>query len=327
MKEKIYRDSDVDLAPLVGKTVAVIGYGIQGKAQAANARDSGVTVIVGTRPVEESPSRQQAEADGFPAYSIAEATKLADVLLIELADPVQPPIWKSEIAAHLSPGQTVCFCHGFNVLYGGVQPPKDVNTVLFVPNAPGHFVRQKYLDGEGIYGCVAVDHDATGDALAIALAVAKAVGSTRAGVVEMSFQHETEGDNFEEQILYGGAIQLMKLCFQTMVDNGYPPSFAYAKAIRSLRSVIDVMDDVGIEEYVSRRCSRTAEFAIRTRGQRVVNEEAIREIFQETERGEFARDWMQEWALGMPMLHRMRRTAAESQMEKTGHEWRREFGK
>ena len=193
--------------------------------------------------------------------------------------------------------------------------------------APGHFVRQKYLDGEGIYGCVAVDHDATGDALAIALAVAKAVGSTRAGVVEMSFQHETEGDNFEEQILYGGAIQLMKLCFQTMVDNGYPPSFAYAKAIRSLRSVIDVMDDVGIEEYVSRRCSRTAELAIRTRGPRVVNEEAIREIFQETERGEFARDWMQEWALGMPMLHRKRRTAAESQMEKTGHEWRREFGK
>jgi ketol-acid reductoisomerase len=119
----------------------------------------------------------------------------------------------------------------------------------------------------------------------------------------------------------------MRLCFQTMVDNGYPPSFAYAKAIRSLRSVIDVMDEVGIEEYISRRCSRTAEFAIRTRGPRVINEEAIREIFRETERGEFARDWMQEWSLGMPMLHRMRRTAAEGTMEKTGHEWRREFGK
>lgn len=327
MQEKIWRDADVSLTPLDGKTVAVIGYGIQGKAQAANARDSGVTVIVGTRPEGESPSRKQAVADGFAAYSIGEATKRADVLLIELADPAQPPLWKSDIGPNLSAGKTVCFCHGFNVLYGAIQPPKDVNTVLFVPNAPGHFVRQKYLAGEGIYGCVAVDHDATGEALKIALAVAKAVGSTRAGVVEMSFQHETEGDNFEEQILYGGAIHLMKMCFQTMVDNGYPPSFAYAKAIRSLRSVIDVMDDVGIEEYVSHRCSRTAEFAIRTRGPRVVNEEAIREIFRETERGEFARDWMQEWSLGMPTLHRLRRTAAESPMEKTGQRWRREFGK
>ena len=279
--EKIYRDADVSMKPLEDKVVAEIGYGIQGKAQAANARDSKVKVIVGTRPPEESPSRAQAKADGFESMSIAEATKRADVLLIELADPAQPPIYKAEIAPNLSPGKTLCFCHGFNVLYGVIQPPKDVNTVLFVPNAPGHFVRQKYLAGEGIYGCVAVDHDATGNAMAIALAVAKAVGSSRAGVVEMSFQHETEGDNFEEQILYGGAIHLMKMCFQTMVDNGYPPSFAYAKAIRSLRSVIDVMDEVGIEEYISRRCSRTAEFAIRTRGPRVIDEEAIREIFRE----------------------------------------------
>lgn len=325
--EKIYRDADVDMSPLNGKTVAVIGYGIQGRAQAANARDSGCQVIIGTRPPEESPSRERAKADGFEAMSIGEATKRADVLLIELADPAQPPIYKEEIAPNLSAGKTLCFCHGFNVLYGAIQPPADVNTVLYVPNAPGHFVREKYLRGEGVYGCVSVDHDATGDARQIVLAIAKAVGSTRAGVVEMTFQHETEGDNFEEQILYGGAIQLMKLCFQVMVDNGYPASFAYAKAIRSLRSVIDVMDEVGIEEYVSRRCSRTAEFAIRTRGPRVVNEEAIREIFRETERGEFARDWMQEWALGMPLLHRLRRTAQQSAMEQTGHQWRRDFGK
>ncbi len=325
--EKIYRDADVDLSVLTGKTVAVIGYGIQGKVQAANARDSGVKMIVGTRPPEESASRAQAKADGFEAMSIAEATRRAEVLLIELADPAQPPIYKAEIAPNLSAGKTLCFCHGFNVLYGAIQPPKDVNVVLFVPNAPGHFVRQKYLKGEGVYGCVSVDQDATGNALAIALAIAKAVGSTRAGVVELSFQQETEGDNFEEQILYGGAIHLMKMCFQVMVENGYPPSFAYAKAIRSLRSVIDVMDEVGIEEYVSRRCSRTAEFAIRTRGPRVINEEAIREIFRETERGEFARDWMQEWSLGMPMLYRMRRTVAASEMEKTGETWRREFGK
>ncbi len=325
--EKIYRDADVDQTILNGKTLAVIGYGIQGKVQAANARDSGCRVIIGTRSAEESPSRKQAAADGFDSMSIADATKKADILLIELADPAQPPIYKAEIGPNLRAGQTLCFCHGFNVLYGAIRPPKNVNTVLYVPNAPGAFVREKYLKGEGVYGCVSVDHDATGDALKIVLAISKAVGSTRAGVVEMTFQHETEGDNFEEQILYGGAIHLMKACFNVMVENGYPPSFAYAKAIRSLRSVIDVMDENGIEEYCTNRCSRTAEFAIRTRGPQVINLEEIRKIFAETEAGIFARDWMQEFALGMPTLTRMRRTAAESMMEITGKSWREQFGK
>src|SRR3954468_2144026 len=311
--ERIYRDNDIDASILKGKTIAVIGYGIQGRAQAANTRDSGFKVIVGS-----GGSQDQAKADGFESLSIADATKKADILLIELADPVQPGIYKKDIAPNLRGGQTICFCHGFSVLYGQIQPPKDVNTVLFVPNAPGAFVREKYKKGEGVYGCVAVDHDATGDAENIALAISKAVGSTRAGVVLMSFQHETEGDNFEEQILYGGAIALMRACFNTMVDNGYSPSFAYAKAIRSLRSVIDVMDEFGIEDYLTGRCSRTCEYAVRTRGPRVINLEEIRKIFEETERGEFAKEWMQEWALGMPKLHRMRRTARESAMERTG---------
>ena len=325
--EKIYRDEDVDLKALEGKQVAVIGYGIQGKAQAANMRDSGLRVIVGTRPPEESRSRAEAESDGFEAFSIAEATRRGDVLSIQLADPAQPSLYRDEIAPHLSAGKTLCFCHGFNVLYGQIRAPKDVNVVLFVPNAPGHLVREKYGKGEGVYGCVSVEQDATGDALQVALALAKAVGSTRAGVVELSFLQETEGDNFEEQVLYGGAIQLMRLTYQIMVENGYPPSFAYAKAIRSLRSVIDVMDEVGIEEYISTRSSRTCEFAVRTRGPRVVNEEEMRAIFDETARGEFARDWMQEWALGMPVLHRMRRTGRASEMERTGRRWREEFGK
>lgn len=322
MNEKIYRDADVDDSILKGKTIAVLGYGIQGKAQAANARDSGFKIIIGS-----ARSLDEAKADGFESYTIADAVKKADIILIELADPVQPPIYKAEIAPNLRKGQTLCFCHGFSVLYGQIVTPRDVNCVLFVPNAPGKFVREKYLKGEGVYGCVGVDHDATGDAREIAFAISKAVGSTRAGVVELSFQHETEGDNFEEQILYGGAIALMRACFNTMVDNGYPPSFAYAKAIRSLRSVIDVMDEVGIEEYISRRSSRTCEFAVRTRGPRVINEPEIRKIFAETERGEFARDWMQEFALGMPTLHRMRRTGANSVMEKTGEAWRSQFGK
>lgn len=322
MSEKIYRDEDVNWDILKGKTIAVLGYGIQGKAQAANAKDSGFTVIIGS-----GSGVAEAKKDGFDAYGIGEAVKKADIILIELADPVQPPIFKADIAPNLRPGQTLCFCHGFSVLYGQIVPPKDVNTVLFVPNAPGKFVREKYLKGEGVYGCVAVDHDATGDAREIAFAISKAVGSTRAGVVEMTFQHETEGDNFEEQILYGGAIALMRACFNTMVDNGYSPSFAYAKAIRSLRSVIDVMDEVGIEDYISTRSSRTCEYAVRTRGPRVINEAEIRKIFAETERGEFAKEWMNEFALGMPTLHRMRRTWAESKMEQTGREWREKFGK
>jgi ketol-acid reductoisomerase len=326
--ERIYRDADVDASILKGKTIAVIGYGIQGKVQAANCRDSGFKVIIGCRGKDEgSASRDQAKADGFESMSVADATKRADVLLIELADPVQPAVYKNEIAPHLRAGQTLCFCHGFSVLYGQIQPPKDVNVVLYVPNAPGAFVRAKYQKGEGVYGCISVDHDATGNAKEIVLAISKAVGSTRAGVVEMTFQHETEGDNFEEQILYGGAIHLMRACFNVMVKNGYPPSFAYAKAIRSLRSVIDVMDERGIEEYLTKGCSRTCEFAVRSRGPRVINVEEIERIFAETEAGVFARDWMQEWALGMPQLHRLRRTARESEMEKTGTEWRTEFGK
>lgn len=320
--EKIYRDADVDDSILKGKTIAVLGYGIQGKAQAANAKDSGFKVIVGT-----SGGAAAAKADGFEAYSVAEATKKADVLLIELADPVQPSVYKAEIGPNLRPGMTLCFCHGFSILYGQIAPPKDVNVVLYVPNAPGAFVRAKYKAGEGVYGCVSVDHDATGDAMKIVLAISKAVGSTRAGVVEMTFQHETEGDNFEEQILYGGAIALMRACFNVMVENGYPPSFAYAKAVRSIRSVLDVMDEHGIEDYLTSRCSRTAEFAVRSRGPRVINEAEIRKVFAETEAGVFARDWMQEWALGMPQLHRLRRTARESEMEKIGVEWRKEFGK
>lgn len=327
IQENIFRDADVDASILNGKIIAVIGYGIQGKAQAANCRDSGFKVIVGARPAEESPSRAQAKTDGFEALSVADATKRADILLIELADPVQPGVYKREIAPNLRAGQTLCFCHGFSVLYGQIQPPKNVNVVLYVPNAPGAFVRSKYQKGEGVYGCVSVDHDATGNARQIVLAISKAVGSTRAGVVEMTFQHETEGDNFEEQILYGGAIHLMRACFNVMVENGYPPSFAYAKAIRSLRSVIDVMDEKGIEEYLTHGCSRTCEFAVRTRGPRVINLGEIRKIFAETEQGIFARDWMQEWSLGMPVLQRLRRTAAESDMETTGKSWRAQFGK
>jgi len=326
MLNQVYRDNDVSLNVLRGKVVAVMGYGIQGRPQALNMRDSGVNVIVGAGPRDRFSDWDKAVMDGFEVYDFAEATRRADVVHMLLADPAQPQVYRESIRANLKPGSTFSFCHGFNILYGAIVPPKNVNVVLFVPNSPGHLVREKFIEGSGIYGAIAVDQDVTGDAKEIVLAIAKAVGSTRVGTVEVNFQTETEGDNFEEQILYGGAIHLMRACFETMVKHGYPPYFAYAKAIRSLRSVVDVMDEIGIEAYLSERGSRTMEFAVRTRGPRVINLEEIEKILDETERGDFAAQWMQEWALGMPHLHRMRRTRAQSEMEKTGREWRALFG-
>ncbi len=326
MENKVYRDEDVSLDVLKDKVIAVLGYGIQGGPQALCFRDSGLNVIVGAGPRDRFPDWDKAAADGFEVMTIAEAVKRADVVHVLLADPAQPPVYHASIHSNLKPNSTLSFAHGFNILYGAITPPKNVNVVLYVPNSPGHMVRQKFLEGSGIYGAVAVDQDVTGDALEIVLALSKAAGSTRVGVVELSFQHETEGDNFEEQVLYGGAIHLMKAVFNTMVDNGYPPHFAYAKAIRSLRTVVDVMDEIGIEPYISERSSRTCEFAVRMSGPRVINYDEIQKIFEETERGEFAARWMEEWQLGMPRLHRMRRTGAASKMEETGYEWRDLFG-
>jgi ketol-acid reductoisomerase len=325
MENVIFLDKHADLKVLANQKVAIIGYGIQGRPQALCMRDSGIDLVIGVS----SPSRSSwaaAVEDGFEPKSIAEATAAADLVYILLADPPQPELYYESIHDHLKPKCTLAFCHGFNVLYGAIKPPTNVNVVLFVPNGPGHMVRQKFLDGSGIYGAISVEQDVTGNALEIVLALAKSVGSLRVGSVGVTFQQETEGDNFEEQVLYGGAIHLMKATFEAMVAGGYPPHFAYAKAIRSLRTVIDVMDSVGIEEYISRRSSRTCEFAVRTSGPRVVNYDEIQKIFDETERGEFAAKWMQEWSLGMPRLHRLRKKEADSQMEKTGREWREMFG-
>jgi len=324
---QVYRDEDVSLEVLKNKVIAVLGYGIQGGPQALCMRDSGLKVIVGAGQKGRFPDWEKAEQDGFEVYDIAEATRRADVVHFLLADPAQPPVYWESIHNDLKPNCTLSFAHGFNVLYGAIVPPKNVNVVLFVPNSPGHLVREKFLEGSGIYGAVAVDQDVTGDAMQIVLAIAKSVGSTRVGVVEVTFQSETEGDNFEEQVLYGGTIHLMRAVFETMVAHGYPPYFAYAKAIRSLRSVVDVMDEIGIEEYFSSRGSRTMEFAVRTSGPRVINLDEIENILNETERGEFAALWMEEFRLGTPRLHRMRRQRAESQMEATGHQWRELFGK
>lgn len=289
-------------------------------------RDSGLEIIIGAGPRDQFDDWDEAEEDGFDVYSIAEATKRADVVHVLLPDPAQPSVYRESIHKNMKPNATLSFAHGFNILYGAIQPPDNINVVLFVPNSPGHMVRKKFLEGSGIYGAVAVDQDVTGEALDIVLAIAKGVGSTRVGVVGVTFASETEGDNFEEQVLYGGTIALMRAVFDVMVENGYPSYFAYAKAIRSLRTVVDVMDEIGIEEYICCRSSRTAEFAVRMSGPRVIDRDEIERIFEETSQGEFAARWMNEWRLGMPRLHRLRRTGQESLMEKVGKRWRELFG-
>ena len=233
-------------------------------------------------------------------------------------------MYEESIGPNSGAGKTLAFAHGFNILYGLIQAPADVNVGLFVPNGPGHVVREKYLAGSGIYGAVAVEQDVTGNAMEVVLAVAKGLGSTRVGVVEVDFCSENQRQ-LQEQVLYGGTIALMRATFEVMVANGYPPYFAYAKAIRSLRSVIDVMDELGIEEYISRRSSRTCEFAVRMSGPRVINRSEIEKVFDETSQGEFAANWMTEWQRGMMRLHRMRRTGAASEMERVGAEWRDMF--
>lgn len=326
MQNQVYKDDEVSLDVMKGKVISVLGYGIQGGPQALNMRDSGLNVIVGAGPRDQFGDWDKAEKDGFKVLPIDEATRAADVTHVLLPDPAQPGVYAASIHNNLKPNSTLSFCHGFNVLYGAIKPPKNVNVVLFVPNSPGHLVREKFLEGSGIYGAISVDQDVTGEAKKIVLAIAKAVGSTRVGAVEVDFQQETEGDNFEEQVLYGGAIHLMRATFETMVAHGYPAHFAYAKAIRSLRSVVDVMDKVGIEGYISELSSRTCEFAVRMTGPRVINLDEIEKVLQETERGDFAAKWMQEWKLGMPHLYRMRRTRANSEMEIEGREWRELFG-
>lgn len=325
MNDRVYRDEDVDIDCLKGKMIAVIGYGSQGRAQANCLRDSGLSVIIGAGPKKLFPDWERAEEDGFEVVTIPECVKKAHIVHILLQDPAQPAEYYKSIHENLREGQTLSFAHGFNILYGTIKPPEYVDVVLFVPNGPGPVVRQKYVDGSGIYGAVAVDQDYTGGALKTILAIAKGVGSTRVGTVHLSFQQETEGDNFEEQVLYGGTIHLMRAVYQTMVDNGYPPYFAYAKAVRSVRSIIDDIDEVGIEEYLSRRASRTCEFAVRKTGPRVINYDEIQKVFEETEKGEFAKNWLIEFNHGMPTLNRLRRERAQSSMEKTGEKFRKLF--
>ncbi len=292
---KIYYDKDADLALIKRKQVAIIGYGSQGHAHALNLRDSGVSVVVGLP--EGSASRSKAEKDGLTVKTPAEAAAWADVIMILAPDTRQPKLYKEAIEPHLTPGKTLMFAHGFNIRFGAIQPPKHVDVSMIAPKAPGHRVREVFVEGAGTPALLAIHQDATGNAYRNALAYAKGVGSTRAGVLETTFREETETDLFGEQaVLCGGVTALIKAGFDTLVEAGYAPESAYFECLHELKLIVDLIYRGGFE-LMRYSVSDTAEMGDYWAGPRVIDEhvrENMRKLLREVQDGSWASMWIQE---------------------------------
>ena len=320
---KIYYDADADLGLLAGKTVAVIGYGSQGHAHALNLKDSGVKVVVGLP--EKSRSRAKAQADGLGVKTPAEAAAAADVIMILTPDTSQPKLFRDEIAAALSPGKTLMFAHGFNIRFGTIAAPPGVDVSMVAPKAPGHRVREVFKEGQGTPGLVAVHQDASGKAKANALAYAKGIGCTRAGVIETTFAEETETDLFGEQaVLCGGASALVKAGFETLVKNGYQPEIAYFECLHELKLIVDLMYRGGLN-YMRYSVSDTAEDGDYTAGPRIVTEETRREmqrILDEIKSGQYAKRWVAENEAGRPKFNATRAAERNQKLEQVGAQLR-----
>ncbi len=322
----IYYDKDADLDVLKGKTIAIIGYGNQGQAQANNLRDSGCKVIIGSI---KDPSYDQAVKDGFEVYDIAEAAKRGDIIHTLIPDEYQAGVYKKDIEQHMKRGKALCFSHGFNIHFKQILPPKDIDVIMIAPKSPGALLRRMYQQGSGTPGLLAVAQDASGQAKQLALAMAKGVGLTRIGVVETTFKEEVETDLFGEQaVLVGGVSELMKAGFETLVQAGYQPEIAYFECINELKLIIDLVYEHGIEGMM-RAVSNTAEYGGRTRGKWVIDErvrETMKKMLAEVQNGKFAKDWAAESQRGIPELKRMREEAQEHLVEKVGRDLRKWAG-
>jgi len=323
---KLYLDEDADLSWIRNRTIAVIGYGNQGHAQAQNLRDSGCEVIVGAR---KGKSWERAEEDGFRVYSVGEAAERADIIHLLVPDEQQPDLYREAISPHLREGKTLGFSHGFNIHFRQIVPPPQVDVILVAPKAPGSMVRKMYLQGSGVPGLVAVFQDASGGALKTALAMAKGIGLTRIGVLQTTFKEETETDLFGEQaVLVGGVSELIKAGFETLVEAGYQPENAYFECLHELKLIVDLIYERGIEGMMA-AVSNTAEYGGRTRGPRIIGGEArrmMRELLREIQSGDFAREWLEENRKGLPALRRMREEGREHLIEKVGRELRKWAG-
>ncbi len=323
---RMYYDADANLDLLAGKTVAIIGYGSQGHAHALNLRDSGVNVVVGLYPG--SRSQAKAEAEGLKVLTVAEAAQTADLLMILLPDEVQKTVYSNEIRPHLKAGKVLAFAHGFNIHFGQVVPPEDVDVVMVAPKGPGHLVRRTYEQGEGVPCLFAVFQDASGQARDRAMAYAKGIGGTRAGLLETSFREETETDLFGEQVvLCGGLSALIKAGFETLVAAGYQPELAYFECLHEVKLIVDLIVEGGLAKMRD-SISNTAEYGDYTRGPRIVTEETraeMRKILQEIQSGQFARDFVLENQAGKPGFTAMRRQEAEHPIEEVGKDLRAMF--
>src|SRR5450755_3577775 len=291
----LYYDKDADLSLIQGKKVAIIGYGSQGHAHALNLRDSGVSVCVGLQA--NSASRAKAEKDGVTVKTPAEAAAWADVIMILAPDTRQPKLYKESIEPHLTAGKTLMFAHGFNIRFGAIQPPKDVDVSMIAPKAPGHRVREVFIEGGGTPALLAVHQDATGKAKALALSYASAIGAARAGVLETTFTEETETDLFGEQaVLCGGVSALVKAGFETLVDAGYQPEVAYFECLHELKLIVDLMYRGGLR-YMRYSISDTAEYGDYVSGPRIIDahaKETMGKILKEIQNGTFAKNWIAE---------------------------------
>jgi ketol-acid reductoisomerase len=320
---KRFYEKNGSLAPLTGKTVAIIGYGSQGHAHALNLRDSGVSVVVGLYPG--SKSWAKAEAAGLKVLTTAEAAKAADVVMILVADHIQADLYNRDVAPHMTAGKTLMFAHGFNIHYGQIVAPAGVDVSMIAPKAPGHRVRELYTEGVGVPGLVAVHQNPSGKALEQALAYALALGCLKAGVIETTFKEETESDLFGEQaVLCGGVSELIRAGFETLVEAGYAPEIAYFECLHELKLIVDLIQEGGLA-YMRYSVSDTAEYGDYTRGPRVVTQqtrEDMKKILAEVQSGEFAREWIAENKAGRKKFLKTREDARNQQLEVVGRELR-----
>ncbi|MBC7971965.1 MAG: ketol-acid reductoisomerase [Verrucomicrobia bacterium] len=323
---RMYYDADANLDLLAGKTIAIVGYGSQGHAHALNLKDSGMNVIVGLYPG--SKSAIKAKESGLTVYSVEEAAKLADFIMILLPDEVQKTVYKNEIEPHLTEGKVLAFAHGFNIHFAQVVPPSDIDVVMVAPKGPGHLVRRTYEQGEGVPCLFAVFQDASGQARDRAMAYAKGIGGTRAGILETTFREETETDLFGEQVvLCGGLTALIKAGFETLVEAGYQPEVAYFECLHEVKLIVDLIVEGGLAKMRD-SISNTAEYGDFTRGPRIVNDETraeMRKILHEIQTGQFAREFVLENQSGKPGFTAMRRREAEHPIEAVGKDLRAMF--
>jgi len=324
MAAKIYYEEDASLEPLKGKKVAVIGYGSQGHAHSLNLRDSGIEVAVAE--LEGTDNYKLAVEHGFKPTDIKQAMEGATLIIVTLPDEIQAKVYQEQIAPNLTAGQTLGFCHGFNIHFKYIVPPKDVNVVMIAPKGPGHLVRSEFVKGGGVPNLVAVEQDATGRAKDIALAWAAGIGGARAGIIETTFKEETETDLFGEQcVLCGGLTALIKAGFETLVEAGYQPEIAYFECLHEVKLIVDLMYQGGLS-YMRYSISNTAEYGDLTRGPRIITEQTraeMKKILGEITSGEFAKEWVSEYQSGLKKFKELYEKDYNCQLEQVGRKLRK----